>query len=308
MSTEAIATRPAPPALPPPLVKRFLDHLFIECGLSGATVEAYRRDLCEFWNHLEQRQVAPADIFLDDVQTHVMALHERGLGVASIARHLASARMFLRFLFAERVLRRDVAPLMDSPKKWRYLPKVLQYRQVDALLNAPDPTDDYYLRDRAILELLYATGMRVSELTHLTTGQVNLDVGYLRCRGKGGKERIIPIGGPAVAAVRVYVEHLRPVLLRDRSGDAVFLSRSGRPLDRTSIWRLIRKHAAQAGLKGVSPHTMRHCFATHLLAGGADLRVVQELLGHADVTTTQVYTHVDASRLKQVHQRFHPRQ
>jgi integrase/recombinase XerD len=298
----------AQPTLPPPLVKRFLDYLFVECGLSGATVTAYRADLTEFWDHLTSRGVFPKEIGLEHVQSYLMALHNRGLSLASVARHLASLKMFLRHLFVEGRLQRDVASLLETPRKWRNLPKTLRYEQVDALLAAPDPSDDLWLRDRAILETLYATGMRVSELTGLTVRHVNLDVGYLRCFGKGSKERIIPIGSSALQALREYLTHLRPGMLRDVSQDAVFLSRTGRPLDRTNVWRLIRKYAEQVGLKNVSPHTIRHCFATHLLAGGADLRVVQELLGHSDISTTQIYTHVDSSRLKQVHQQCHPRQ
>ncbi len=298
----------AQPKLPPPLVKRFLDYLFVECGLSGATVTAYRADLAEFWDHLMSRSVLPEEIGLEHVQSYLMALHNRGLSLASVARHLASLKMFLRHLFVEGRIKRDLASLLETPRKWRNLPKTLRYEQVDALLAAPDPSDDLWLRDRAILETLYATGMRVSELTGLTVRHVNLDVGYLRCLGKGNKERIIPIGSSALQALREYLTHLRPGMLRDLSQDAVFLSRSGRPLDRTNVWRLIRKYAEQVGLKNVSPHTIRHCFATHLLAGGADLRVVQELLGHSDISTTQIYTHVDSSRLKQVHQQCHPRQ
>ncbi len=298
----------ARPKLPPPLVKRFLDYLFVECGLSGATVTAYRADLTEFWNHLTSHGVLPGELGLEHIQSYLMALHHRGLSLASVARQLASLKMFLRHLLAEGRIQRDLASLLETPRKWRNLPKTLRYEQVDALLAAPDPSDDLWLRDRAILETLYATGMRVSELTGLTVQHVNLDVGYLRCFGKGSKERIIPIGSSALQALREYLTHLRPGLLRDVSLDAVFLSRSGRPLDRTNVWRLIRKYAEHVGLKDVSPHTIRHCFATHLLAGGADLRVVQELLGHSDISTTQIYTHVDSSRLKQVHQQCHPRQ
>jgi integrase/recombinase XerD len=290
------------------VIKRYLDYLFIECGLSGATVAAYRRDLCEFHDHLEDRMVDLEDVTYDDVQSHLIALHNRGLSVASIARHLASLKMFLRYMYAEGGVKRDLASLIESPRKWRNLPKIVHYWQIDALLEAPDPADELHLRDRAILELLYATGMRVSELTQLTLDQINLGVGYLRCFGKGNKERILPVGSAAMRAVKRYLKRLRPGLLRDPSNGILFLSRSGRPLDRTNVWRLVRKYAEQVGLHELSPHSLRHCFATHLLAGGADIRIVQELLGHADVTTTQVYTHVDASRLKQVHQQYHPRQ
>ena len=188
------------------------------------------------------------------------------------------------------------------------IPDAVHYGQVERLLGAPDIKDDLYLRDQALLELLYATGMRVSELVDLTIDRLNLQLGYVRCIGKGRKERIIPVGKFAIEAVREYLKALRPRLMGDRHTAAIFLSRTGRPLDRTNIWRLVRKYARIAGIhEHLSPHTLRHCFATHLLSGGADLRVIQELLGHADVTTTQVYTHVDESQLKHVHSKYHPR-
>jgi len=299
----------APAVLPPESVKQFLDYLFVECGLAGSTVVAYQRDLCDFWNDLDAYVVDVRDIDILDVQRHLKRLQEGGWAIASIARRLSAIKMFLRHLFAENILHRDVASLIEAPKKWRTLPPTVHHQQVDALLSAPDVSDEYYLRDRALLELLYATGMRVSEVSGLTLGELNLDIGYLRCVGKGNKERIIPIGRTARGALHQYLDRCRPALVNRRSGGFVFLSRTGRKLDRTSIWRVVRKHARAAGLaKEFSPHTLRHSFATHMLAGGADLRIVQELLGHADVTTTQVYLHVDNSRLKEVHQRCHPRQ
>jgi integrase/recombinase XerD len=198
--------------------------------------------------------------------------------------------------------------LMESPKRWRSIPNARRYEQVAKLLNAPEPSFEFYLRDRALLELLYATGMRVSEVVHLSVDQVNRKLGYVRCIGKGRKERIIPVGRYAIDALDRYLDLLRPRLLGDHHTTALFLSRTGRPLDRTNMWRVVRKYARLADIEGaLSPHTLRHCFATHLLAGGADLRIVQELLGHADVSTTQVYTHVDEAQLKQVHRKYHPR-
>lgn len=291
-----------------PLVKRFLDYIFVECGLAGATVTAYQRDLGEFWNHLVERDVEPADISMEDVQEHLIRLQRRGLVVSSIARHLAAIKVFLRHLYAERVLRRDLASLIEGSKRWRTIPDTVHYNQVEALLAAPDPREEFYLRDRALLELLYATGMRVSEVVDLPLDQINLRLGYVRCIGKGRKERIVPVGRSAIEAVEEYLEYLRPKLLGDRAVSALFLSRTGRPLDRTNMWRLVRKYAITAGVdKPLSPHTLRHCFATHLLAGGADLRIVQELLGHADLATTQIYTHVDETQLKRVHREYHPR-
>jgi integrase/recombinase XerD len=294
---------------PPALVKSFLDYLFIECGLAGATITAYQRDLLEFWDHLVEIDVEPSELSVVDVQHHLRRLQERGLSVASIARHLAAIKVFLRHLFAERVLKRDIASLLESVKKWQTIPDAIHYEDVRRLLRAPEPCDELYLRDRALLELLYATGMRVGEVVGLTIKQINTRLGYVRCIGKGNRERVVPIGSVAIQAVRSYVDLLRPSLLRGRPEDALFLSRTGRALDRTAVWRIVRKYAKAAGIeRRVTPHTLRHCFATHMLAGGADLRVLQELLGHADVSTTQVYTHVDEAQLKQVHRQYHPRQ
>ncbi|MFQ5461473.1 MAG: site-specific tyrosine recombinase XerD [Phycisphaerae bacterium] len=293
---------------PAPLVKRFLDYLFIECGLAGETITAYQRDLREFWAHLVEADVEPGEVSADDMRQHLIRLSGRGLAVSSIVRHFASIKMFLRFLFNERILRRDVASLLESPKRWRTLPNTVRYPQVKALLEAPQEHMEFYLRDRALLELLYATGMRVSEVVGLTLPKMNLTLGYIRCLGKGSKERLIPVGRFAIDATEDYIENLRSKLLGDRHSEALFLSRTGRPLDRSNIWRLVRKYARLAGIEEpLSPHTLRHCFATHLLAGGADLRIVQELLGHANVTTTQIYTHVDEAQLKHVHTKFHPR-
>lgn len=293
---------------PAPLVKRFLDHLFVECGLAGATVTAYRADLRGFWNFLTTHDIHPSEITIEDIQRYMMVLQQRQLALSSIARHLATTKMFLRFLFAEQVMTRDVASLVESPKRWHTIPRVVRYDQIEALLMAPALYCEYYLRDRALLELLYATGMRVSEVADLTMNRLNLKLGYVRCIGKGNKERIVPFGRAAIEAVRRYLDMLRPRLLDEQTTDAVFLSRTGRRLDRTNISRLVQKHAVTAGIETkLTPHTLRHCFATHLLAGGAEIRALQELLGHASISTTQLYTHVEHSRLKAVHARCHPR-
>ena len=290
-------------------LQRFNDFLSIECGLADSTLEAYGRDLREFTTYLTESHIDLAGLEYEHIRGHLVNLKNRGLALASIARRIASLRMFLRYLQGYGAITRDVASVIEMPKRWRYLPHTLHYKHVDALLAAPDEEDSYYLRDRAILELLYATGIRVSELTGLTLDGINLDVGYVRVLGKGQKERVVPVGQMALLTVAAYLEDLRPKLATDKSRDAMFLSRTGRPLERTNVWRIIGKYARIAGLGNkVSPHTLRHSFATHLLEGGADLRVVQELLGHADVATTQIYTHVDPSRLKSIHQKYHPRQ
>jgi len=285
--------------------------LISECGLARNTIEAYGRDLREFIADLDARDLARASqVSPARIVDYLVRLSQRGLALSSTARHLVSIRMFLRYLFIVGILIEDVSALLESPKKWRRLPHTLRQTQVEALLAAPRPGEPFYARDRAILEMLYATGMRVSELAAVRMQDLNLQVGYVRCFGKGGRERIIPMGSHAIAAVEQYVRGLRNVLSEAAADqDALLLSRTGRPLDRTNIWRLVHHYATVAGIAmPVGPHTLRHCFATHLLEGGADLRIVQELLGHADVATTQIYTHVDGSRLKSVHQRFHPRQ
>lgn len=290
-------------------IDRFLDYLVVEAGLASNTIIAYRRDLNKFTYHLDHHQIDIRHVTPLQIQGFLRSLSEAGLAISSIARHLATVRMFLRYLHVAGLLERDVTTLIDSPKKWKYLPHVAHYKQIAALLESPDPEDPAHLRDRAILELLYATGMRVSELVTLKTDSINSTVGYLRCIGKGGKERIIPVGAPALEAVDEYVKILRPALASPKSADALFLSRTGRPLDRTNAWRIVVKYAERIGMAGrITPHTLRHSFATHMLQGGADLRVIQELLGHVDVTTTQIYTHVDRSHLKQIHRRYHPLQ
>ncbi len=294
----------------PHLLQRFLGYLDSECGLARNTIDAYRRDLRSFVSMLDDRDVCTAEqLDADLIRAFLVRLAERKLALSTISRHLVSVRMFIRYLHVVGILPEDIGALLDRPKPWRRLPQALHQRQIEALLSAPQPGEPLYARDRAILELLYATGMRVSESATLRVCDVNLEVGYLRCVGKGGKERVVPIGSHAIQAVRDYLLGLRGKLAEASGGDdALFLSRTGRALDRTNIWRLVNRYALVAGLPvGIGPHTIRHSFATHILEGGADLRIVQELLGHASVATTQIYTHVDGSRLKAIHARCHPR-
>lgn len=289
----------------------FIGYLVSECGLADNSIAAYRRDVREFIDMLIDRDVRRADdVTHHVVQSHLVQLAHRKLALSSIGRHLASVRMFLRYLFITGAMSEDVGTLLDTPRRWQKLPRSLPRNQMDALLEAPEKGEPFYARDRAILELLYATGMRVSELASLKESDVNLDVGYLRCMGKGRRERVIPLGTSAIEAVRVYRAGLRAALTgAARSETALFVSRTGRGMDRTNIWRLVNRYATAAGITGsIGPHTIRHAFATHLLEGGADLRIVQELLGHASVATTQIYTHVDISRLKGIHEQCHPRQ
>ena len=292
----------------PPAVGAFLTYLHAECGLAENTRDAYRRDLMGFGAHLADagcrslRRISPRLI-----EQFVRAENAAGKSVASIARALAAVRMFCRFCVSERLLETDPSSAIEPPKKWSRLPTVLRHEAATALLEAPTPEDDaLWLRDSAILATLYATGMRASELAGLKAGDINADLGVIRVLGKGRKERIVPIAEAALDLIATYVREMRPADAGD--DERLFLSRTGRGLSRQDVFRIVRKYVRRAAVAGrVSPHTLRHCFATQLLAGGADLRSVQEMLGHADIATTQVYTHVDASRLKAVHKKYHPR-
>lgn len=291
------------------LVSQFLDYLCIEAGLSENTVLAYGRDLTGFVAFAKSR--ATDDIKKVKpilIQQYLVKLSKASMAESSIKRALVAVRMLLRFARLQNLIEDDFSAILEGPKLWQKLPVTCSKEKMLDLLNAPDQKEEFYLRDKAILELLYATGLRASELACLKTSDVNVDIGYLRCFGKGKKERIIPVGRAAIAAVTEYMQKLRPVLYKPFSNDILLLSRTGRPLSRIEIWRLIKKYAARAGMpKNLSVHTLRHCFATHLLAGGADLRSVQEMLGHVDIATTQIYTHVDQERLRKIHKQFHPR-
>jgi integrase/recombinase XerD len=227
---------------------------------------------------------------------------------ASAKRALVAIRMFLRFGKLNGLVDDDFTGVLEGPKLWQRLPVICSKKQVVDLLETPSPKEKYYLRDKAMLELLYATGVRASEVAGLKISDLNLDVGYLRCIGKGRRERVIPLGKVAAAATLEYLKNMRPKLVKSFSGDFLLLSRTGRPMSRIEIWRLIKRYAARAGMpRNLTVHTLRHCFATHLLAGGADLRSVQEMLGHVDISTTQIYTHVDQDRLSEIHRKYHPR-
>lgn len=298
-------------------VDDFLRYLAVECGLASNTVAAYRRDLGRFVRYCESvRIVAPERVDPDDIRAFLWLEERRGLEAPSVARALVAVKGLFRFLAAEGRIARATASIVESPKQWRRIPEFLSPEEVARLLESvrPDPAarseTALEARDRAILEVLYASGARVSEVCGLDVSSARLDLGYLRVLGKGRKERLVPLGRAAALAVARYLEAARPAL-RGRAGrqeDALFLSRRGRRLAREQVWRIVVARCRAAGIeKRVSPHTLRHSFATHLLANGADLRVVQEMLGHASVATTQVYTHVDAARLRTTHARFHPR-
>lgn len=291
------------------MVDRFLDFLAVERGLSPNTLSAYGTDLKAFARHLLRERVSGASgIARKHIVGFLIDSREAGLRTSTLARRLAAIKSFLRHLQQEGLLSKDVSETMDTPRLWTLLPDTLTQKEVDRLLAAPNTDKPLGVRDRAMLEVLYGCGLRVSELVGLTLDRIHLDERYLRCMGKGRKERIVPFGESARAWIDRYLRDERPRFTRGSDSPAVFLSSRGGPLDRKSVWKSVRAHARRAGLeKDVHPHTLRHSFATHLLANEAPLRVIQEMLGHADISTTQIYTHVDSSRLKSVHEKFHPR-
>jgi integrase/recombinase XerD len=292
-------------------IDAFLDYLTVECGLSVNTLQAYQRDLERFAAFLGGRDGADWEAVTPD---HVISFlvaekkEPRNLAPASVSRALVAIRMFFRFLSGEGLVKRDATEHLESPRLWQNLPEVLDRRAVDRLLAAPDADHDRWpLRDRAILEMLYATGARASEVADLTVQSVNREIGYVLCVGKGRKERIVPVGRRALEALDAYLAGERPQLDR-RQDPHLFLTHTGRRMGRETLWRLVKKYIVRAGASPrASPHTLRHSFATHLLEGGADLRAVQEMLGHVDIGTTQIYTHVDQNRLKAIHRKYHPR-
>ena len=289
-------------------VAAFLTYFRTECGMAHNTLAAYRTDLEQFavWFQ-DHGPAALTNIELAVFTAYLDHLHTRGLKATSIARHLVSVKTFFRYLVLEAVIPESAAELVTSPKLWDKLPTVLSPQAVDRLLVAPGPGDRYPLRDRALLCVLYATGCRTSEVTGMTLSRVHLEDGYCLALGKGNKERLVSLNPVAIAAVEAYLAGER-VALATPDALHLFLSRTGRPLTRIMVWMLIKKYAARAGCSAaVSPHTLRHSFATHMLAGGAEIRALQELLGHANIRTTQVYTHVEHSRLKAVHTKHHPR-
>lgn len=333
------------------LLRAFLTYVRVECGLSANTAAAYQRD-CEdlFFSLRASGRTELAQVTARDLSDHLAALRSsKGMAASSVVRHLATIRSFFKWAMSTGLISENPADLLDRPKPWKKLPRVMSPRQVKSLIEAPPAgasagatgdgassadgadgapgltvRDALDLRDRAMLELMYACGTRASEVADLRVEDVHFDLGVVRITGKGEKTRLVPIGKPARSAIRRYLELARPVLAgrgnARRAGGAgtpsrpdnrgegrLLLSRTGRPLERVAVWQLVRKRALAAGLPAVHPHMLRHSFATHLLFGGANLKVVQQLLGHADVATTQIYTHVDAHRLREIHQRFHPR-
>lgn len=292
------------------LLDQFIHQLRVERGLSTNTIVAYSHDLIRFFDFLKRKGISPVHVRQNDLTSFIVDQNVT-LSPRSMARCLVSIRMFYRFLVSEGNIESNPARLLGIPKMYQHLPDVLSRDEMDSLLMQPDITTALGKRDKAIVEMLYATGLRVTELIGLTMHNINLEVGSIRTIGKGSKERVIPMGSKAMDSLKQYLQESRPVLLKKRyvtGRSYIFLNSRGSPITRQGLWKIIKKYALMAGItKSVTPHTVRHSFATHLLEGGADLRSVQIMLGHADISTTQIYTHVARERLKEIHEKYHPR-
>ncbi len=291
------------------MLDQFLHYLTVERGLSDNTIEAYGRDVGRFLNHLRGKGVQDfSEVNRDHLRIFLGGLRRQRLSARSIARNQAALRTFFRFLVLEGTVEANPAEDLESPKTAATLPEILTPREVEQLLEQPDPRTPLGIRDRAMLETLYATGTRVSELVHLSTDQVNLEAGYALIYGKGAKERIVPLGSEAIQWITHYVQGARKSLLKTGENSLLFVGRSGKGMSRQQFWKRIKVYGQRAGIrKRMTPHLLRHSFASHLLERGADLRSVQMMLGHVDISTTQIYTHVTGERLKKVHQKYHPR-
>ena len=304
-------TSPVDGSPPPQVIKEvalFLDFARVEKGLVDNSIESYRRDLTGFSVFLHRLEKSPSAVDRNDIRTFLRELYERGLGARSVARHLVSLRNLFRFLVREGCQVTDPTADIEAPKLDQSLPRYLTAEEVERLLVLPDVSTPLGLRDKAMLELLYATGMRVSELIHVAAADFDMGLGIIRCLGKGNKERLIPVGKSALRAVEAYLLTGRAALAGKRQSPWLFLNRRGGALSRVGFWKILAAYGRRAGLpSGINPHLVRHSFATHLLERGADLRSIQLMLGHSDISTTQIYTHVLKERLKQVYQSHHPR-
>lgn len=291
------------------MIEEFLIYLRVEKGLAVNTLEAYENDLKKFNTYLKEKRI----VVLEDIEQNLLAgygyyLRQQGNSPVSIARQLASLRGLFKYLCLEGYLKKDPTIYLETPKLPQKLPQVLSEIEVEKLLAGPQGTQPLVLRDKAMLELMYATGMRVSEVVTLTQANLNLELGYIRCLGKGNRERIIPLGEIALKSLSVYLNKGRPQLIKNPKEKGLFLNCHGRQITRQGFWKIVKKWAQQVGIsKEITPHTLRHSFATHLLANGADLRSVQELLGHTDIATTQIYTHLTKNKLREIYLKTHPR-
>jgi integrase/recombinase XerD len=288
------------------LLKSFLNYLAVEKGLSRNTLESYERDLRKYFGYLKIKE--PREIKQQDVLDFLSGLAREGMAVPSQARCLSAVRGFHRYLLTDGLSSNDPTVNIDTPHGWTRLPKTLSSGEVESLLSQPDLSDPLGIRDKAMLEVIYAAGLRVSELVGLRLQDINLERGYVVVVGKGSKERAVPLGEIAAVHLREYLDRARPLLIKGASSDSVFISSRKRQITRQMFWERIKHYVRKAGItRSVSPHTLRHSFATHLLDNGADLRSVQAMLGHSDISTTQIYTHVSRERLKRIHEKYHPR-
>jgi len=291
-----------------PEIQAFLEFERVEKGLADNSISSYRRDLADFAGYLQGPGCTFPEVGKDEIRGFMASLYRRGLNARSVARHLVSLRNFYRFLLKDRAIRADPTAEIDAPKLDQTLPKYLTTEEVDVLLNQPDPSRPAGLRDKAMLELLYATGLRVSELVRLSAADVDSNLGVVRCLGKGNKERLVPVGKSALHAVELYLRNGRGHLAKKPGVPYLFLNHRGGPLSRVGFWKILAAYGRRAGIATpLTPHLVRHSFATHLLERGADLRSIQLMLGHSDISTTQIYTHVLKERLKQVYHTHHPR-
>ena len=291
-----------------PTIQAFLNHARVEKGLADNTLAAYRRDLEKFAAFCAKENLRLQTVTRDDVVDFLGSLYRAKLDSRSVARHQVTLRNFFKYALTEKLVKEDPTLNLDSPKGWKRLPTFLSLDEVEKLLAQPDIATPLGLRDKAMLELLYSTGLRVSELTAVRTGDVQMEMGYVRCIGKGDKERVVPVGKQALAILRQYLREARPALLRRGASPYLFVNRLGGRMSRVGFWKLLAAYGRRAGLRRkLSPHKLRHSFATHLLERGADLRSVQMMLGHADISTTQIYTHVVQERLKSIYKAHHPR-
>jgi integrase/recombinase XerD len=287
----------------------FISYLAVVKGLSKNTLESYGRDVSKWVAYLEERGIVDIrEVDYKVILDFLTHLREQNLNARSVARILVSIKQFFRFLLAEKIIEKDPTFLIRTPKIRTSIPGVLSLDDVEKLLSAPDDKTPEGVRDLAMLEVLYATGIRVTELVSLQLNSVNFELGYLMVYGKGGKERIVPIGDKAIAGLQEYMNISRPSLLKSRKSVYLFVTRRGGKMTRQGFWKLIKGYAGRTGIgKKISPHTLRHSFATHLLERGADLRTIQIMLGHSDISTTQIYTHIQRERLKEIHRKYHPR-
>ncbi len=290
-------------------LSRFLNYITVEKGHSQNTIESYKRDLTRYISYLTDRDInSPDKITIHLLREYLSELMKQSLSVSSIKRYIAAIRHFHKFMVREGLTDSDPTEYLETPRGWHRLPKTLSFTEVESLLKQPRENTPMGLRDGAMIELLYATGLRVSELIKLKPSNINLEVGFITAVGKGGKERVVPMGEYALEKVKQYIERARSTLLKGRSTPYVFVSTWGRGLTRQAFWKIIKKYTRLAGIqRDISPHTLRHSFATHLLERGADLRSVQMMLGHSDISTTQIYTHINRERLKKIHAECHPR-